>query len=238
MSKKYKGKICVYCAVEASTSADHVFAREFFLLDRRANLPKVPACGGCNGSKSDLERYLTAVLPFGGDHPDSSTILQAEVPRRLARNPKLHRALADGMQPVQLREGDDTDLRKGLPLEPEKLIELFEFIPRGLAFYHWGVVIPPDHMVKASVINPVYEHILEDLFRLDGGAYARGGPGNNSFRYEGRQAVDHPALTIWRFQVYGGLQLVGDEEVPHAVASNIWACSTPPSVTNLLLEPN
>ena len=72
---------------------------------------------------------------------------------------------------------------------------------------------------------------------LDGAAYASGALGNGSFRYEGKRAVDHPSLTIWRFQLYGGVQFVGDERAPGAVASSLWACSTPPGVTTLLVEP-
>ena len=43
MGKSFKGKTCVYCATAPAATMDHVFAREFFLADRRANLPKVPA---------------------------------------------------------------------------------------------------------------------------------------------------------------------------------------------------
>ena len=47
-----------------------MFAREFFLTDRRAQFPKLPACETCNNVKSKLEHYLTAVLPFGGRYTD------------------------------------------------------------------------------------------------------------------------------------------------------------------------
>jgi hypothetical protein len=72
MSKKYKGKLCVYCASGIATVADHVIAREFFLPARRANLSKVPACHNCNDVKGRLEHYLTAVLGFGARHADAS----------------------------------------------------------------------------------------------------------------------------------------------------------------------
>lgn len=43
MSKKYKGKLCVYCGERPSTkTGDHVFAREFFLESERDNPIKVP----------------------------------------------------------------------------------------------------------------------------------------------------------------------------------------------------
>ena len=59
MSKKYKGKSCPHCArPEASVTADHVFAREFFSVEKRDGLPVVPACERCNNEKSKLDHYL------------------------------------------------------------------------------------------------------------------------------------------------------------------------------------
>jgi hypothetical protein len=81
MSKKYKGKVCVYCGKEPSTTGDHVFAREFFLVKHRDGLPQVPSCDKCNGEKSALEHYLTAVLPFGARHRNASQALQTMVPK-------------------------------------------------------------------------------------------------------------------------------------------------------------
>lgn len=236
MSKRYKGKACAYCAAEGvSETADHVFAREFFLPTLRDGIPKVPACRICNRSKSELEHYLATLLPFGGNHPDSHPLLHDRVPQRLASNHRLWRDIASGVSRVSL--GAEPDARMGIPFAPEKLIELIQLVVRGLTLHHWDLVIPPDHTVLASLVNPAYEPILREIFMMDGAAYARGMPGNGSFRYEGKQATDHPGLTIWRFQIYGGIQFLGDERAPGVVASDLWACSTPSSVTNLLVEP-
>ena len=78
MSKKYKGKVCVYCAVRKSDSADHVVAREFFPDTHRDDLPKAPACQSCNRGKADLERKLTALLPFGSGHEAAVQTLLAK----------------------------------------------------------------------------------------------------------------------------------------------------------------
>ena len=66
MSKKYKGKLCAYCTNKAAEAGDHVFSREFFLVEDRDDLPQAPICDSCNNAKSKLEHYLTAVLPFTG----------------------------------------------------------------------------------------------------------------------------------------------------------------------------
>ena len=85
MGKKHKGKPCAYCFERLSETADHVFARNFFLPSARANLPQVPACSLCNAQKSALEHYLTSVLPFGGRHkaalPNLKTWCRNVLPR-------------------------------------------------------------------------------------------------------------------------------------------------------------
>jgi hypothetical protein len=98
MSKKYKGKTCVYCgAVGLSELPDHVLAREFVLERYRANLPKVPACDACNNNKSKLETALTALLPFGARHADAAENLNTLVPKRLRRNNALRSQIARGV---------------------------------------------------------------------------------------------------------------------------------------------
>jgi hypothetical protein len=98
MSKKLRGKPCAYCVVRTATTDDHVFSREFFLVEDRNNLPKAPACAKCNGEKSKLEHYLTTVLPFGARHAQAMDNMQVNVPGRLAKNQKLHRQLQNGAQ--------------------------------------------------------------------------------------------------------------------------------------------
>jgi hypothetical protein len=81
MSRLFKGKTCVYCAVPgAADTGDHVLARQFVAVAHRGQIPKVPACSVCNGKKAALESYLMAVLPFGGRHADALNNLTANVP--------------------------------------------------------------------------------------------------------------------------------------------------------------
>src|ERR1700722_4571914 len=96
MSKKFLGKLCVYCGRRPSTTEDHVVARGFFLPKHRDRLPKVPACAACNGDKSKLEHYLTAVLPFGSLHSEAASYLASMVPQRLEKNLKLKARLRAG----------------------------------------------------------------------------------------------------------------------------------------------
>ena len=95
--------VCVYCSDQPACTGDHVFARSFFVVRVRDNLPQVPACEACNNRKADLERYLTTVLPFGGLHPDAHENLVEQVPRRLTNNLRLPRELAAGRRPSGTR---------------------------------------------------------------------------------------------------------------------------------------
>uniref|UniRef100_B0T9H9 HNH endonuclease 5 domain-containing protein n=1 Tax=Caulobacter sp. (strain K31) TaxID=366602 RepID=B0T9H9_CAUSK len=235
MSKQFKGKTCVYCLGEGiSSTGDHVFARQFFPVDRRANLPKVAACAPCNGAKSQIEHYLTAVLPFGGRHADSSQMLTSEVPARLARNRKLHQSLIAGRTRVVAQEHGEVIDNLGVPFDADKLSALFAYIARGLTAFHWDILIPPSHRVEALMLNPEFEPFVRGLFLSRAHQRVAGDVGDGAFRYQGAQAIGDPAMTIWRFQVYGGLVVAGDPHVPGPGAHTPWVLTTPLTYPGLL----
>lgn len=232
MSKRFKAKTCVYCgAPNASQTEEHVFARQLFPKDRRANLPKVAACEPCNRAKADLEHYLVTVLPFAGRHPEAHELLVGETPRRLARNFKLQRELKAGQNTILIREGDKTSSRMTLPFQGHKLNALFRLVLRGLAAHHWEVLIPQGYFVGAGLLTPRGEAFMRDLFLKRSRSYARANLGDGLVLYEGVQALDNPAITIWRFQLYGGILFGG--ETAGEVTSNIWAVSGPTPLTGL-----
>lgn len=120
MSKRYRNRTCVYCRERLSITADHVFAREFFPLMERGGLPKVPACAQCNRLKSVAEHYLTALLPFGGQHRSAAEDLVTMVPPRLDRNAKLRRTLAAGKRDIWMKTPAGVILPSmSLPLDHE-----------------------------------------------------------------------------------------------------------------------
>ena len=51
-----------------SATGDHVVSRAFFLIQKRSNLLKVPACDVCNEAKSRLEHYPRHRVSAGGLH--------------------------------------------------------------------------------------------------------------------------------------------------------------------------
>jgi hypothetical protein len=225
MGKGFRGKPCAYCGDQGET-ADHIFARRFFPVAHRANLPKVAACVGCNAEKSRLEHYVLSVLPFGGHHPGATALLASEVPRRLAKNRKLHLKLAQGREGILVRRGGTVHSTFALPFDSTKLAGLFSMIARGLAHHAWGVLIPRDYFVGAGFLSREGEALFEGLMRKRSRAEARGNLGAGLVLYQGVQAIDDPCLTLWRFQLYGGIVFSGDPDLPNEAPSNIWASTS------------
>lgn len=165
MSKKYKGKTCVYCAtLGTSSTGDHVVARSFFSLDERDNLPQVPACALCNSTKSALETYLSALLPQGAQHQKDVSEYWAESRRRIDKNQKLFRALKAGA--VTFSRSD----RKGksvtetmIPVDSSRLLDLSKYIAKGLLFHHWQVIVPKDQIIHSQFMNEAGESNFSDM---------------------------------------------------------------------------
>lgn len=224
MSKKYKDKPCIYCQSSPSTrTGDHVFAREFFLEEQRGNLPKVPACERCNNEKSKLEHYLTATLPFGGVQSEAARHLAELVPDRLANNARLHRELRDGHGGAVMTDGAGQEQSvMTLPFDGQILHDLFHFIVRGVLFYHWRVALGPEHDSRViSVTQAGEEAFAHFLSKLLVQQSIANDLGNETFVYEGQQGKDDPALTVWKFSVFGGALLAGRGEDQRATTTGL-----------------
>lgn len=226
MGKTYKAKTCAYCGLEnSSQGGDHVFAREFFPKDRRANLPQVPACDPCNRAKSALEHYILTVFLFGGQHEESGALLTREAPRRLAKNRKLHLTLADGARRIWVKEASLFQPILTIPFDSDKMERLFAMVARGLAAHHWQAQIPQDYLVAASALSATGEALFAPLLRGVVQGRVSVSLGEGEIQYEGAQAESDPFMTVWRFRLYGGVALGGDPAVPGYAARHIWAMS-------------
>jgi len=229
LSKKYKGKTCAYCAAPGSSkTADHIVAREFFLPERRANLPKVAACNACNNSKSVLEHYLASVLPFGGRHPDASVNLATMVQPRLAKNLPLAKKLQGGREiSYKSRDGVQWTPDMKMPFDGKSAERLFTLITKGLANFHWQLCLPDtDCIVCSSFLTPEGEAMFRRLWSVRASATVQGDLGNGTFVYEGRQGVDDPRLTVWRMSLYG-IVVGGDVASPNAKSTTVFAMTAP-----------
>lgn len=231
MGKRFKSGICAYCGQPGET-ADHVFARTFFPEALRGDLPQVAACNDCNGEKAKLEHYLATILPFAGNHPLSVPMLQQQVPRRLARNRKLHRALAEGQAEIRWVEGDTEQSSFGIPYDHDRLLAYLRYVAKGLARAHWDCTIPQDYAVSAGLVTSGQDAILRALFVGRAGGYARGNLGDGLVLYEGQQAVDDPSLTMWRFLLYGGIMFSDNGRVLD-IPRDLWAITATDAMPGL-----
>jgi hypothetical protein len=211
MSKRFKGMLCAYCSQRPAITGDHVFARGFFVNTQqaRADLPQVPTCDQCNGAKARLEHYLMTVLPFGGRHPDALANLNELVEPRLAKNKKLHRRLAQHSSRVWPRTESGLHVPStALPFEPERLVELFEYLVRGLLFYHWNVRLIADTFCDVHLLATDGRKFFDRFMQIRSKAQATGNFGNGTVIYNGIQGVDSDIISVWRFSLYGDIKLV------------------------------
>ncbi len=233
MSRRFKEKTCVYCGLEqASSTGDHVFAREFLPVEHRANLPQVPACIICNGEKSKLEHYLLTLLPFAGHHPASSELLSNAVPKRLAKNQKLHRQLSAGRGKAFIEYRGVIRPSMTLPFDGEKLAKLFVLVARGMTAHSFGAQIPQSYYVGAGILTEHGEQITRPLLAGNANARVKEALGDELIEYEGAQAIDNACLTVWKFRLYGGM-MFDDPESKGTATPNIWAVSAPRSLPGL-----
>ncbi len=215
MGKGYKGVPCVYCIEREAEDGDHVVARQFFLPEKRGDLPKVPACKICNNEKSRLEHRLTTVLPFGGEHADAGRTLNELVPSRLAKNNKLHMAVARGMKEyVVSSNGGPWEFGMTIPFDGQAMERLFEYIVRGLAWHHWNLLLGPGVFVRAGFLVETGRRGFEYLLSLGVRDRVSVSLGDGAFTYEGVQAKECPEFTAWRLSFYGGVMVGGDRNHP------------------------
>lgn len=218
----------MYCAQRMSSVGEHVFAREFFLPGHRNNLPKVPACPKCNGEKSELEHYLSAVLPFGGRHESATDNLSTLVPKRLENNHRLHRTLDAGRIEGWSSESGLYCQTMALPFNSEALVALFAFIVKGLLWFHWRTYLTNEHFVE---VIPLTKHgekwFDENLMGLIPRTRVTENLGEGTFCYQGAQGMDIPQISVWRFSAFGGVALGGDPRAPNEISTTIGVLTGP-----------
>lgn len=232
MSKKFKGKLCVYCGEMPSIKAgDHIFPREFFLEHERGNLPKVPACDSCNNEKSKLEHYLTAVLPFGARHKDSQEQLTQRVPKRLQRNKRLQRMLKVGQtKGIEITPDGRREVTTAIPLDGSRYETFFEYAAVGLLWHHWGEILDKKAVIFSLSLTPTGESLFQktfDLFRKQPSVEEI--IGENTVKYTGCNPAHIEHFSVWKFRFYGGLVVMDENGKPEATSSSVGVMTGPES---------
>jgi hypothetical protein len=213
-SKKFKNKACAYCGtLGAAQTRDHVFAREFFLLRDRADLPQVPACEHCNNEKSKLETYLLQLLPLGANHGAAVETVRTLMPKRAAHqgNKALHNALQDPKQSIWLVDSDGLwHERTPILLEPIKMLSWCALLARGLAYFHWNESIAPNYEVEVVPLEAEVEReisMMVDRWKVEQTL------GRGAFRYRGFNAVDDSSASVWIIEIYGRMPIGGNQKL-------------------------
>jgi hypothetical protein len=230
-SKKFKGKLCVYCRRNESTTADHVFPRELFQVEQRDKLPKVPSSLDCNNEKSKLEHYLLAILPFGATHSNSELALSVDAAKRLEKNQRLHKELKKGFgyRQVPLEYGG-TEKRLVVNLNYEALHEFVGFIGRALIWCHWGKYLPLNFYFTVFTPSSTGIEYISQLFEMSSSYRVDVKLGGDTVRYKGVMSEIDEGLSVWAIQLLGGMT-VSDESLGYVFKNSFVAMVTGPSKT-------
>ncbi|MCZ8387807.1 HNH endonuclease [Achromobacter xylosoxidans] len=242
MSKQYKDKTCVYCAQPGkSSTGDHIVARSFFSVDERSNLPQVPACASCNSTKSNLETYLTALLPQGARHQEDVSDYHAESRKRIEKNQKLVRELKAGVKISGRVDGTGKPITETtIPIDSSKVLDLAKYIAKGLLFHHWQVIVPKDQIIHSQFMSKAGESFFSDtissLKRMRSNASLDNYLKTTGLIQLGKQAVtyegffsplDEP-LSVWRLNFYQArLGIPGVNETTSSLMMLLPSKSTP-----------
>jgi hypothetical protein len=214
MSKRYKGKTCVYCGVpNSSNSGDHVLARGFSLKRHRAGIPQVPACKSCNTKKSQLEQYLMVVMSFGAQHAWAKENLCKTVSKRLYRNAQLRKSIERTIAPSWLPSATGLLLRTSTVLvDSAKLDSWIAMLVQGLIWHHWEVVAHPSHdEIEILHLHQNSAAYLSRLLKMRGEAVAETTIGGGALTYQAQGAFNQLPTSVWRFTFYGGVELGGED---------------------------
>jgi len=229
-SKRHKGRDCAYCGKKnASTTADHVIARKFFLEEDRANLPQVPACADCNNKKSALEHYAATALMAGSNHVDGDLYRREKVAPRIAKNRKLRLSMGLDTDPVLLNVNGIIRPMHILKIEYEKINKLMSLIVIGLYYFHFGLPLDRQFYSEVCMFAPDHDPALwasMAAYFPPGSERVTANLGRGGFVYEGIQSPAHHAFTVWRMAWHGGIPLHGGNSPPQGVAV-FWGITRP-----------
>lgn len=199
-----------------------------------ANLPQVPACAACNNAKSADEHYLATVLPFGGNHLASSAILELDVPRRLAKNQRLHRELAASQTDIWLNLGGGIESTIGFSIEADRVVRYARWMIQGLHAHHWEPV-PKGTWVGAGVLTPAGQKFQLGFMNM-GGLRLRGDIGHGLFSYAALRSFEKPYISAWWLRLFGGVMLGGDPNVPGFASLDLFGLIGPRPTPELFAD--
>jgi hypothetical protein len=149
------------------------------------------------------------------------------VPRRLTKNAKLYRELAQRRgRGWQLNASGVIMPTMTLPFEAAHLERLAAYITKGLIWHHWNTILPSSYDVLPICLNAAGRETVAYLFSAKAQNMVQGNFGDGAFVYRGAQGND-PAFTIWEMSLMGGIVLAGDPSAPEEYSSTIGVLTGP-----------
>lgn len=142
----------------------------------------------------------------------ASASLADDVPKRLAKNQRLHRELTSGQSRVWSEESGLIMPSLAIPIDGERLEGLVGYVVRGLMFYHWGVALGGDCSVEAYSLTRRGEGTFNQHLAMNAAQRVSGNIGQGVLVYRGIQATDNTNISMWDLSLYGGFKIVGDDQ--------------------------
>jgi hypothetical protein len=103
-------------------------------------------------------------------------------------------------------------LSTALPFEPERLVQLFKYVVRGVLFYHWNVRLTKDHFSEITLLGSDLQKIFDCMMQRPAKDRVKVDLGNGTIIYDGVQGTDLDIISVWRFSLYGSFTLIGAGE--------------------------
>ena len=94
-----------------------------------------------------------------------------------------------------------------LPIEPDKVLQFYEYATKGLMFSHWNSSLLPEHKCKAHFLSRGGELRLDMLLNTKRTNKVHVNLGEGTYEYEAVQSQDAAELTVWKFSLQGGANL-------------------------------
>ncbi|WP_395674455.1 hypothetical protein [Inquilinus sp.] len=153
------------------------------------------------------------------------------MPRRLEKNRRLHRELAESQGKVRLMDENVIEPTMTLNIEADRIIRFARWMIQGLHAHHWEPV-PKGTWVGAGVLAPAGQKFQLELMHM-GGLRLRGDIGDSLFSYAALRSMERPYISAWWLRLSGGVMLGGDPNAPDFVSRDIFGLVGPNPIPEL-----
>ncbi len=203
--------LCVYCGIEPPTTMDHVVPKCLFIPPLPQEMVTVPVCAGCNQKKALNDPFLRDVLVMDlqcADFPIAKELRQGKVMRAAkTKRSEVAHSIARKARPKPLYTNGGLYLGHypSIPLDGERMDEIFKTIVRGLYYKLRSIRLPDDCIFEINRVDPVH---VQDAVR-DMEAIKAVGPlriGEVFICYV-THATDDDHTTAWLLGFMGGFFL-------------------------------